>query len=302
MVPTTFEIPPSDRHEAFGKVSVTRCPDGSMDIKAYILIGSSIEEGMQTGIAIDGSGSMKDAFGGTGGALSSLFKTKPNLVLPVAQTICHYLASDVDADGGTTVIYWATGTGGLQIEVIGDLTAEQAKTYNFGGPKHYGTGTRLKPAMKYFVDRFADAPSAIYIFITDGILDDLDEVKQYTRELAKDIEAGRRNKLKFVIIGLGKDIDEAQMIELDDLETGTKQDLWLHRLASDMNSVAEIFVESINASMIVSDNAVIRDGSGKLIQDFRDRGLPALIEFSLPPGSKYFTIEVDGNTVDQRIS
>ena len=45
-------------------------------------------------------------------------------------------------------------------------------------PQHFGTGTQLLPAVRYFVERFKDAPWGFFVFITDGELFDLEEVKQ----------------------------------------------------------------------------------------------------------------------------
>src|SRR5947208_1388617 len=82
------------------------------------------------------------------------------------------------------------------------------------------TGTQMLPAVLYFVDRFQDAPWGFYIFITDGELHDLDAVKQYSTDLARAVSAGRRKPLKFVLIGVGDNINEQQMEELDDLDSG----------------------------------------------------------------------------------
>ena len=144
----------------------------------------------------------------------------------------------IDADGGTTCIYWATGPGGSEIEEVGDLTAEQAERHDFGPPKEFGTGTQLLPAVRYFVDRFKDAPWGFYVFITDGELHDLDAVKEYSTQLARDVAAKRRRPLKFVLIGVGPNINEGQMEELDDLDTGTDVDLWDHKIASEMRVLA----------------------------------------------------------------
>ena len=166
------------------------------------------KEGAQTGIALDGSGSMGKLYGQEGGSrvLSPIFggpKKPTNEVTPVAQKICAYLARNIDADGGTTCIYWAVGPGGSEIEVIGDLTADQAERHIFGPPHDFGTGTQLLPAVRYFVERFKDAPWGFYVFITDGELHDLDEVIAYSKRLAREVVAGRRNPLKFVLIGVG---------------------------------------------------------------------------------------------------
>ena len=215
-------------------------------------------EGTQTGIALDGSGSMRKLFGSDpgGGVVSSIF-AKPkieNVIAPVAQKICAYLARTIDADNGTTCIYWAVGPNGTQVEVVGDLTAEQAETHPFAGPQDFGTGTQLLPAVRYFVERFKDAPWGFYVFITDGELFDLDEVKQYSSRLARRSPRAGAGRVKFVLIGLGPDVNEKQMEDLDDLETGTDIDLWDHKLAAEMRQLAEIFAEVVDRNARVADN------------------------------------------------
>src|SRR2546423_13946631 len=154
--------------EPFGEVNVYPAPGGGTRVVATILMEPQ-REGAQTGIALDGSGSMRKLYGQDtgGGVVSSIFKKAPahNEIAPVAQQLCAYLARKIDADGGTTCIYWATGTGGQQVEVVGDLTADQAERFEFRGPKEYGTGTYLLPAVRYFVERFKDAPWGFYVFI-----------------------------------------------------------------------------------------------------------------------------------------
>src|SRR5713101_3911993 len=211
--------------DVFGEVNVY--PAGSRVRVVATILMEPHKEGAQTGIALDGSGSMSSLYGVTfGGPVSNVFGARKarNEITPVAQRICAYLARKVDADGGTTCIYWAVGPGGSQIEVVGDLTADQAENHTFGPPREFGTGTQLLPAVKYFVERFKDAPWGFYVFITDGELHDLDEVKSYSVRLAREVAARRRNPLKFVLIGLGQSVNETQMTELDDLDAGVDVD------------------------------------------------------------------------------
>src|SRR5260370_31905976 len=202
--------------EPFGEVNVYQA-GAKVRVTATILMEPH-KEGAQTGIALDGSGSMAKLYGSDtgGGVLSPIFRKAPprNEVTPVAQQICAYLARKIDADGGTTVIYWATGENGAQFEVVGDFRAEQAENHTFGPPRDFGTGTQLLPAVKHFVERFRDAPWGFYVFITDGELHDLEAVKQYSTTLAREIAAGRHKPLKFVLIGVGENIHEGQMEEL----------------------------------------------------------------------------------------
>jgi hypothetical protein len=290
--------------EPFGEVNVY--PSGGRTRVVATILMEPNKEGAQTGIALDGSGSMAKLYGADGGArvLSSLFAQpkSENVVTPVAQRLCSYLARRIDADGGTTCIYWATGPGGGQIEVVGDLTADEAERHQFGPPKDFGTGTQLLPAVRYFVERFRNAPWGFYVFITDGELHDLDEVLNYSRNLAREIAAGRRNPVKFVLIGIGSEINEAQMTELDDLDTGTDIDLWDHKLAAEMRVLQEIFAEVVDKHARVADHGRILDASGRVIKDYKGAGLPAYLEFEVPSNSAYFTLEVNGQRVHQPLS
>lgn len=288
--------------EPFGKINYWDPPDGrGRMIRATILMERAIE-GAKVGIAIDGSGSMEDLFGKK--PLSAFIPAPPNHVKPAAQAMSAYLAKRA-ADGKVAAIYWATGPAGGEIQVLGDLAVAEAGQFDFGPPNHYGTGTLLLPALKYFTDGtqrkdLYDAPWGMYVFITDGAIDDMDPVKQYCTQLAKDIDAGRRNDLKLVIIGLGNQVEEDQLDELDDLETGTDVDLWDSKLASEMKDLSEIFAEVVDeGSIIVPGDGLVKDDAGNVIVDYRDTGLPGVLEIALPAGAKSFSLEVAGNVVVQ---
>jgi hypothetical protein len=292
--------------DPFGEVNVHPTASGKTRVVATILMEPH-KEGAQTGIALDGSGSMSKLYGVEDGSrvLSPIFggpKKLNNEITPIAQKLCAYLARKIDADGGTTCIYWAVGENGGQIEEVGDLTADQAERHVFGPPRDFGTGTRLLPAVRYFVERFRDAPWGFYVFVTDGELHDLDDVKAYSVRLAKDIAARRRNPLKFVLIGVGPSVSEVQMAELDDLETGTPIDLWDHKLAAEMRVLQEIFAEVVDRNARVADNGRILDPNGRVVKDYSDTGLPAILEFEIPANMEYFTLEVNGTRVHQVLS
>jgi hypothetical protein len=292
--------------EPFGEVNVYPAPGSKQRVVATILMEPH-REGTQTGIALDGSGSMAKLYGveESPGFLASLFgfkKETHNDITPVAQKICAYLARRIDADGGTTCIYWATGNAGSQIQEIGDLTADQAERHIFGPPGDFGTGTQLLPAVRYFVDRFNTAPWGFYVFITDGELHDLEAVKRYSTQLAVEVSAKRRRPLKFVLIGVGPDVNEQQMEELDDLDTGTDVDLWDHKLAAEMRQVEEIFAEVVDKNARISDAGRILDSQGQVVKDYSDTGMSAYLEFEISSTAKYFTMEVNGNKIHQPLS
>ena len=93
--------------DPFGEVNVYPASAGKVRVVATILM-TPHKEGAQTGIALDGSGSMRRLYGleDGGRVLSPLFggpKKASNDITPVAQKLCAYLARNVDADGGTTI-------------------------------------------------------------------------------------------------------------------------------------------------------------------------------------------------------
>lgn len=296
--------------DPFGEVNVYPASGGKVRVTATILMEPR-KEGTQTGIAIDGSYSMEKLYGGVeetgGGFFASLFgggKKKvvhANQITPVAQKVCAYLARKIDADGGTTCIYWATGSGGSQVEPIGDLTADQAEAHTFGPPRNFGTGTQLLPAARYFADRFKDANWGFYVFITDGALHDLDKVKDYSTRLAREIAAGRRKPLKFVLIGIGPDVDEGQMEELDDLDTGTNLDLWDHKLAAELRVLEQIFAEVVDKNARVADKGKILDPQGNVVKNYADTGLPAFLDFEIAAGADHFVLDVEGQKIQQSL-
>jgi hypothetical protein len=229
------------------------------------------------------------------------YKNSPNDVEPVARQFTAYLAERLDADGGTTVIYWACGSG-REFEVVGDFTAEQCRTAAFGGPNSAGFGkaTFLAPAMQYFVDRFQDAKNGMYVFITDGRIDDLDDVKRLSVDLCRQIASGRRNRLKFVLIGVGSKVDEGQMAELDDLDSGTDVDLWDHKIAKEMRQLAEIFAEVVDERQIVAPVGKLVDSSGNVLRTMSD-GVPARLEFEIGPEHDWFELIIGEHRIRQAL-
>lgn len=323
-------LPSGALHPLFGKVSYRTL--GSEKEVMFSILMPSLGEGWQTGLALDASASMRAAYGKSlegsvppkvrkdyakrgwiqeqqrDGAATAVFKPEAyedaltrghlrwtvNAVEPEARRFVQYLAENLDADGGTTLIYWACG-GGAEIEVVGDVRGEDCATLTVAGPgaADFGAGTHLLPAVRYFEERFADASDGLYVFLTDGRIDDLDAVKAYCTELAKRIEAGRRHGLKFVLIGLGLEIDEGQMIELDDLDTGTDVDLWDHKIAADMRDITEIFAELVDETVQVAPSASLYDDTGGLVRRLTD-GLPARVTFRLPQSARFFELEIPG--------
>lgn len=303
-------------------------------------LGSNMAEGWKTGVAVDASASMIESFGkGMEGKLPAHIKSeyqqkgslierkydgckmlyfekagyeaairdghlKPtaNIMDPEIKKFVSHLADNLDQEGSCELVYWAMGETGGEIEKVGEFTSAKCNNTLFEGPhtSKFGQGTRLLPALEYFEKKFRQARRTFIIFQTDGFIDDLDRVIDFTKKLAKSIEANKRNMLKAVIIGVGASIDESQMVQLDDLDTGTSVDIWDHKIASEMKDIQEIFAELVSENTIVATFATLSDSQGNVLHQFND-GLPARFEFEMGKTNDYFVLEVDGQKIQQHI-
>lgn len=335
----SHELPSSSVSQEFGEVNVRVVGDEAQVV--FTILWKPSLEGCRTGIALDASASMRDAYGLTfrwnvpeaeikhitgefkkqgkikesvsDGVKYSCFTDdgmkelitkgamtqKKNEMQPLAQQFVAHLVDGLDSEGKTAVIYWACGDG-KEIEVIGDFTAEEARAAHYAGPKvkKFGAKTHLLPPVQYFVDKFKESAYAIFVILTDGRIDDLAAVKEYSISLAQSIDKQRRNPLKLVLVGMGDEIDEAQMTELDDLDAGCDVDLWDHKIAAEMRSLNDIFAEIVGENQIVAPSAVIYDERGDVVKRFSD-GLPSLVTFTMPSASRSFDLEVCGKRIHQ---
>jgi len=335
-----FAIPSKQRAEEFGKVNVTKVKN-EWKIEFTLLMEPQEKEveGWQTGVALDASTSMRAAYGAevkgkiplnaeqeynsngwitktskdgrrgkvftraaVNDAISKGYlKMTPNIVQSLAREFIAYLGSELDANGGTSVIYWACEDGSAY-EVIGTFTSRECENLIIEGPTtfSYGAATILQPAVQAFVEQFSDGKRGMYVFITDGIIDDLESVKQYTTKLAMEIKDGLRKPLKCVLIGVGDQINKRQMEELYHLDTGTDIEIWDHKIVTEMSGLVEIFTEVVRESRMVAPMGVITTESGTIIKKYTT-GLPAKVVFSMPMTEKSFTLEIAGRKIVQAI-
>lgn len=295
--------------EPFGEVNVFRQPNGSLRIVATVLMEPDIE-GARCGLALDASASMKKMYGANVpvGSLFARAAGATNVVEPVARTMAAYLAR-FSSTGTVNLIYWACAPDGSRIEEIGEIDGAQAGSIKIAGPRTlpWGRGTKLLPPVRYFVEHaFRAAPWAVCVFVTDGLIEDLEEVKQFCHGFARQIAAGQRSFIKLVLIGVGEEVDERQMEELDDMFDGSDLrdpkgdpiDLWDHKLASEMRQLQEIFAEVVTEDLIVADTGRVLDAAGRTVKDYAT-GLPALLRFTLPAGSTSFTLTLPNGRVTQ---
>jgi hypothetical protein len=69
-----------------------------------------------------------------------------------------------------------------------------------------------------------------------------------------------------------------------------------------MRVLEEIFAEVVDKNARVANHGKILDAQGKVVKDYRDVGLPAYLEFEVPAGTPYFTLEVNGARIHQPLS
>ncbi|OIP79007.1 MAG: hypothetical protein AUK48_00495 [Oscillatoriales cyanobacterium CG2_30_44_21] len=223
-----------------------------------------------------------------------------NILQPLVQDFTKYLAENLDTTGKTTLIYWGCGKG-EEIQVLGEFDALGCQQLLISGPATFELGktTKLLPAIAYFINKHNLTQQGIYIFLTDGRIDDLEQVKIFTKELALEIAVGKRNFLKLVLIGIGNDVDRYQLQELDDLDSGLDIDIWDYKIASEMTNLAQIFAEVVNENQIIAEQASIYDDAGNCVKFFN--GLPAKLEFTMRHDSQWFELDILGKRIRQSV-
>jgi hypothetical protein len=299
--------------EPFGEVNTRTQPDGSLQVIATVLMEPDIE-GAACGLALDASASMKKLYGASA-PVSPLFRpptATPNVVELVARKVAAYLAA-FSGDGTCQLLYSSCGPDGALVEDVGAVTDAGARALTLNGPRGsaWGRHTRLLPPLRALVNGvFPGAPWSIGVFITDGSIDDIADVERFTFELAREMAAGRRKLCKLVLLGLGEEVHEEHLIRLRDLFAGRTLlktpdgepiDLWDYKLAAHMRRMEELFADVVTERSTVADWGRILGPDGRVAAEYRD-GMPARMCFTLPAGSRSFTLEVPGGRVVQPLT
>ena len=289
----------SDIHAEEGQVRATLLHDPTV-------------EGLDMAIYMDGSGSMSEEYHNkqeTKGSLWQILTGRgqkiihDNQVEPQVRWMLEYLATK-DRNGLLRVAYWACNMG-KDIEVVGELKGVDVKSYKFPGPEKLGAKTFLKPAMEdyiaYLKTQVAEgAKQGCAIFITDGVLDDAEGVKEYSKWVAKSIVDGSLPRVNFVLVGVGDAVDEEQLEEVCHHEYPGVGHLWCHRIAEEITEVAQLVAVLVDENMTVAAGGTVYDDQGKVIKVYEAR-LPAVLEFTVPEGCASFTLEVSGQRYTQLI-
>lgn len=290
-------------NDLFGKINVYHLEQGKKRVEIYIRLDQRVEN-MRVGIAIDGSASMMSLFAAN---IPKLFRQPgANVMEPVVRHLSRYIC-DYSGDGTVSLLYSAVGTGGREIEPISTFNSTQSSQIPVDGPNQqvWGTGTKLLPALNHFLSQFKDADWTILLFISDGVLEDFEEVKKRAMEVGNEIVAGTRKHCKFIMIGIGE-ADEKQLQELDDMFDGTQLgnihgiDLWDCKLASNMDQLSDIWNE-VDFGITLPGTARILDSKHQLLQNYVD-GIPQRMEFYVTEHESAVTIEIAGQVIVQPLA
>ena len=274
-----------------------------------VLLHDPTVEGLDMAIYMDASGSMREEYEYKRESRSFLewirgapLKEAANQVEPQVQWMLEYLATK-DRNGLLRVAYWAGGQSGKDVQVVGELKGVDVKNQKFPGPKTLGNHTFLTPALKdyvkYLKEQVAEgARRGCAIIVTDGRLNDAEDVQAFSAEVAREIRAGRLPRLNFVLVGVGDNIDEHQLEEIAHAEYPGVGHLWCHRIAEEISQVAELVAVLVDENMTVAAGGTVYDDKGKVLRSYEGR-LPAVLEFPVPDGTKSFTLEVNGQRYTQ---
>jgi len=335
-----FIIPAADTARDFGNVSVRKKGDLFLvQLSLLVSSATPVIKAWHTGVALDASASMKNVygrrlFGSIPSAVASEYEFKgwlhresrdgrkvytinaeavndalnrhlvtksPNLMDFIAPEFIAHLAGKWDIKDKTALIYWAGGNGN-EIEPVGDFGEFEFTNLTIDGPDKmmFGSSTRLTPALKYLTERFRTNGMGMFLFVTDGRIDDFAKLKQYCFDLGNQIYDNRCPPLKFILVGIGNDFDETQLSELDLLNNQIFINLWDHMHVNDLQDVLKIFSEVVRENRIVASTGTIYDGHGNVLRNY-PYGLPIRLCFSVPVQSSCFEIESGGHRCRQEI-
>ncbi len=296
--------------EPFAEIHAKETAEG-LRLELTFALDPTIEK-LAAAFYMDGSGSMQQmgAYGRTEGGFFGLFGKPKNPVQEAMRIMVPYLAKK-DASGSCRVAYWATGNGGTKIEVISEMNQAQASEATFPGPQSYGGGTNLLPAVRDFVayinatrEAGEDIKACIAAIVTDGEIHDLEDCVAYTATLARAIEDKKFPRTNLVIVGVGKEIDEEQLEQLEEATPAfySGRDIWCHAEADSVADLPELVAHLLDANIPAFwGGAVVKDNQGKAVLTLEDM-VPAVIEFTLPRNAKSFTLEAGGKRFVQDLS
>lgn len=276
-------------------------------LEVTLAIEASVER-MAGAFYMDGSDSMRQAgnYGRRGGLLN-IGKQK-NAVEEAMRIAVPYVVGK-DASGQCRVAYWATGSQGRQIEVVGEFTAQQASIASFPGPVTYGGGTHLQPAIQDFVTYIQGLryqgeaiDAALAVVVTDGQFHDIEYVKSYIQnQLAPWIREGKFPRTVFTLVGIGSSIDEEQLEELQHKATPRNypfRPIFCYALAETLDQLPTLVNHLLDTNTPAFYGGATITSDDQIVATYEDM-VPAVLIFSVPSHTRSFSLHVDGKTYTQ---
>jgi hypothetical protein len=267
-------------------------------------------EGLAGALYMDGSGSMdqSQSYGTRSQAARStgLFarfwkqeaegdSVEDNLVKQAMQVLVPYIAG-LDANGQCRIAYWACGSSGSEVEVIGELDAQTGSTEQYGGPRRFGSYTYVLPAVRDFVAYVKGLVSsgepvqnALLVLVTDGLLHDEENLIAYCNDLCEAVDANQFPNAMISIIGVGPQVDLEQLERLHH-ECGeiekTEAELVHVAHAEQLDELAEVVSHLISEQQIAfSGGAKLLDEDGSVLVTY-ETDVPAVLSCRLPAFSQ----------------
>lgn len=220
-------------------------------------------------------------------------------VRDVLEGLIRTFATGGAQNGKCDLLYWACGKNGADIEHAGSVGIADLPTLSISGPskENFGEGTKLAPIFRHFANLHKNS-NGVFVFITDGTIEDEKEVIKETTKVAREQKAGDRKSIKCIIIGVGRAVDREQLARIDDMvmpDEVQNIDIWNAVILSEMRDLNDAWSEVFDPETVIGTNMKVFDPSGKVVHEKTDE-VKALIAFEMPAGCSHFVLEIDGDT------
>jgi len=217
--------------------------------------------------------------------------------LTLIDNLIRTFATGGVTSGGCEVIYWACGKDGREIESLGEIHQGELATTTIEGPrtKAFGAATHLTPPFRYFWQQAAGV-NGVFVFVTDGHIDDEAQVVSETHRLAAEIKAGRRKFVKCVLLGIGTQVDRDQLARLDDMEMPedlADVDIWNATVLSEMRHMNDAWSEIFDPETVVGTSLRVFNEQNRLVYEKTDE-VKALMWFDVPADTAVIELVLDG--------
>ncbi len=218
-------------------------------------------------------------------------KWTENHLEPKARAFLELLSAKVDVNEACNLMFWGCQNDPGWIN-LGEIPRKNCRELSIPGNEAFSFGkeSKLLPLIQFLVGNFASVSQTLVVILTDGGFSDLEDLVSFSINLGILIKAKKLNPMKFVMIGMGTEVEKKNLSRLGELKTGLEYDLWDCRVADDRKEPLEILGGLYPEDMIVTPPAVILDSKGKVIQEFK-AGLTYRTTIRLPIDATSFSLQ-----------